>query len=57
MLAAIIIGTRDMSVQEILGLVVRIIPPGLLVYVVSEEVLCVNSMLHCTWKKVSVMFI
>lgn len=57
MLAAIIIGTRDMSVQEILGLVVRIIPPGLLVYVVSEEVLCVNSMLHCTWKNVSVMFI
>lgn len=45
---AIVIRTRDMRIQEIMGLVVRIIPAWLLFCAGSEEVICVNSMLYCT---------
>lgn len=50
MLAAIVTGMRVVCIQEIMGLMGKIRPVVLLFYVVSEEVLCVNSMLHCTWK-------
>lgn len=50
MLAAIVTGVRVVCVQEIMALMGKSRPAVLLFYVVSEEVLCVNSMLHCIWK-------
>lgn len=50
MIASIVPGMKDIRVQEITGLVVRIRHAWLLFCVVRKEILCVNSVLFCTWK-------